>query len=99
MCKKINSEIKIKSKKIREEESKMIRIKTQQTVGTVRERERERVILAKICFACDAKNKINRYIKRIGFLEEVIKNKIRLFRESLSFLRACGIVDIKDKYA
>ena len=57
------------------------------TVEAVRERERESIGLVKICFICSEKNNIHRYIKRIDFIEEVLRCKIRLFRESLSFLR------------
>ena len=52
-----------------------------------------------ISFICDAKYKINKYIKRIGFIEEVLRTKVRLFRESLSFLCVCEVIEVKDKYA
>ena len=56
--------------------------------------------LEKLASICATKNKLNRLkLKRIGFLEEILKNKIRLFRESLSFLRACEVIGAKDKYA
>ena len=56
--------------------------------------------LEKLASICATKNKLNRLkLKRIGFLEEILKNKIRLFRESLSFLHACEVIGTKDKYA
>ena len=56
--------------------------------------------LEKLASICATKNKLNRLkLKRIGFLEEILKNKIRLFRESLSFLHACEVIGAKDKYA
>ena len=56
--------------------------------------------LEKLASICATKNKLNRLkLKRIGFIEEVVKTKVRLFRESLSFLRACEVIGAKDKYA
>ena len=47
---------------------------TNKTVEAVRERERERESksLEKIDFINSTKNKIDTYIKRIGFIEEVL---------------------------
>ena len=56
--------------------------------------------LEKLASICATKNKLNRLkLKRIGFIEEVLKTKVRLFRESLSFLSACEVIGAKDKYA
>ena len=56
--------------------------------------------LEKLASICATKNKLNRLkLKRIGFIEEVLKTKVRLFRESLSFLHACEVIGAKDKYA
>ena len=51
------------------EKTKMI-----ETVETVRERERERANFSKISFINVGKNKLNRYIKRIGYK---VKIKVR----------------------
>ena len=59
----------------------------------------ESIRLINLCFVYSAKNNIDRYIKRIGLIEEVLKIKVRLFRESLSFLCVCDKLENKDKYA
>ena len=64
----------------------MIKTVSEKTVETVRERERERESKSsKIGFSFDAK-KLIKYIeiKRIDFLN--VKKRIKLLRESLSFL-------------
>ena len=71
---------------------------SRKTVQTVRERERERKS-SKIGFINNAKNNINKYIKRIDCKQKVFVDKLRTCPDNLSFLCAQKEVRIKDKYA
>ena len=67
---------------------------------STRERERERAAFSKISFDFCAKNKANIDIeKRIGLGKNMLQNAKYFFQKDLSFLRAHGEIDMKDKYA
>ena len=68
------------------------------TIDTVRERERERAKFNKISFICYAKNKLNRYREKIGYMKR-ITYMIKVQNNNLSFLCAIKVMRIKDKYA
>ena len=58
----------------------------------------ERVLFRKISFICVAKNKIDRKI-RIDYKAKMRVKKMSICLNSLSFLRACEVIESKDKYA
>ena len=68
------------------------------TVERERERERES-IFSQIGFVCVAKNRIDEKIKRIDYEVKPHIGKMCFNRNSLSFLRACEVIESKDKYA
>ena len=63
-----------------------------------RERERERATSSEVSFIFDAQNNIDEKI-RIDYKVKININKMEFYRSSLSFLRACEVVENKDKYA
>ena len=60
--------------------------------------ERERAKFNKISFICYAKNKLNRYREKIGFMRRIV-NIAKIQNNNLSFLCAIKVMRIKDKYA
>ena len=55
-------------------------------------------IFSQIGFVCVAKNKIDRKI-RIDYKAKMRVKKMSICLNSLSFLRACEVIESKDKYA